>query len=88
MTIDLLSGNVTKVKVQDKEFHVVKHIHSSLILFGRGTHIFPVRSKDKKFHILKNAWFLSTIEIPKSLSSQKSTTFSKRIPVRMLRHTN
>ena len=56
MTIDLLSGNVTKIKVQDHEFHVVKHIHASLILFGRGTHVFLVRNEDGKFHILKDAW--------------------------------
>ena len=42
MTMDLPSGNVTKIKVQDQEFHVVKHIHSSLVLFGRGTHVFLV----------------------------------------------
>jgi hypothetical protein len=58
MTIDVFSGNVTKIKVQDQEFDVVKHIHSSLILFGRGTHVFLVRSKDGKFHILKDAWLL------------------------------
>jgi hypothetical protein len=58
MTRDLLSGNVTKIKVQDQEFDVVKHIHSSLVLFGRGTHIFLVRSEDGKFHILKDAWLL------------------------------
>ena len=58
MTTDLLTGNVTKIKVQDQEFDVVKHIHSSLVLFGRGTHVFIVRSNDGKFHILKDAWLL------------------------------
>jgi hypothetical protein len=58
MTIDLLSGNVTKINVQAQEFHVVKHIHSSLVLFGRGTHVFLVRAEDGKFHILKDAWLL------------------------------
>jgi hypothetical protein len=58
MTIDLLSGNIIKIKVQDQEFHVVKHIHSSLVLFGRGTHVFLVRAKDGRFHILKDAWLL------------------------------
>lgn len=58
MTVDPLSGNVTKIKVLDQEFHVVKHIHSSLVLFGRGTHVFLVRAGDGKYHILKDAWLL------------------------------
>jgi hypothetical protein len=58
MTMDLISGNVTKIKVQDQEFHVVKHIHSSLVLFGRGTHIFLVQGEDGRFHIVKDAWLL------------------------------
>ena len=58
MEIDLLSGNVTKIKVQDQEFHVVKHIHSSLVLFGRGTHVFLVQTEGGRFHILKDAWLL------------------------------
>jgi hypothetical protein len=58
MEIDLLSGNVTKIKVQDQKFHVVKHIHSSLVLFGRGTHVFIVQTEDGSFHILKDAWLL------------------------------
>ena len=58
MTIDLISGNVIKIKVQDQEFDVVKHIHSSLIIFGRGTHVFLVRAKDGTYHILKDAWLL------------------------------
>ncbi|KAF8957875.1 hypothetical protein BDZ97DRAFT_1669192 [Flammula alnicola] len=58
MTIDLLSGNITKIRVEDQEFDVVKHIHSSLVLFGRGTHVFVVRDKDGTYHILKDAWLL------------------------------
>jgi protein kinase-like protein len=58
MTVDPLSGNVIKIKVQDQEFQVIKHIHSSLVLFGRGTHIFLVRTQDGRFHILKDAWLL------------------------------
>ena len=58
MTIDILSGSVTKIKVQDQEFHVMKHIHSSLILFGHGTHVFLVQTKDGRFHTLKDAWLL------------------------------
>jgi hypothetical protein len=58
MTMDLISGNVTNVKVQNQEFRVVKHIHSSLILFGRGTHVFLVQAEDGGFHILKDAWLL------------------------------
>ncbi|KAF8157510.1 hypothetical protein BJ912DRAFT_859288 [Pholiota molesta] len=58
MAIDLLSGNVTKVKVQDREFDVVKHIYASLVLFGRGTHVFLVKDKDGQYHILKDAWLL------------------------------
>ena len=59
MTVDLLSGNVTQIKVKDQEFKVIKHIHSSLILFGRGTHVFLVQDKDGKSHILKDAWLLA-----------------------------
>jgi len=55
MTVDLLSGNVTKIKVKDQEFNVIKHVYSSLILFGRGTHVFLVQDKDGKSHILKDA---------------------------------
>ena len=59
MTVDLLSGNVTKIKVKDQEFNVIKHIYSSLVLFGRGTHVFLVQDKDGKSHILKDAWLLA-----------------------------
>ncbi|KAF8147193.1 hypothetical protein B0H34DRAFT_666850 [Crassisporium funariophilum] len=59
MTVDFYSGNVSKIKVQDQEFDVVKHIYSSLILFGRGTHVFLVRDKAGGFHILKDAWILA-----------------------------
>jgi len=59
MTVDLLSGNVTQIKVKDQEFKVIKHIYSSLVLFGRGTHVFLVQDKDGKYHILKDAWLLA-----------------------------
>jgi len=59
MTVDFFSGDVTKIKVEDQEFKVIKHIHSSLILLGRGTHVFLVQDKEQKFHILKDAWLLS-----------------------------
>ena len=73
MTVDPLSGNVTKIKVKDQEFNVIKHIHSSLVLFGRGTHVFLVQDKDGKSHILKDAWLLadhgiSEIDILSSIS--------------------
>ena len=74
MTVDLFSGNVTKIKVEDQEFNVIKHIYSSLILFGRGTHVFLVQDKDGNFHILKDAWLLadhgiSEINILSSISN-------------------
>ncbi|KAF8878790.1 hypothetical protein CPB84DRAFT_1852271 [Gymnopilus junonius] len=59
MTVDFYSGNISKIKVQDQEFDVVKHIYSSLILFGHGTHVFLVRDKARGFHILKDAWILA-----------------------------
>jgi hypothetical protein len=59
MTVDFFSGNVSKIRVQDQEFNVIKHIYSSLVLFGRGTHIFLVQDKDGKSHILKDAWLLA-----------------------------
>ncbi|KJA20813.1 hypothetical protein HYPSUDRAFT_141584 [Hypholoma sublateritium FD-334 SS-4] len=58
MTVDLLSGNVTHILVEKKTFTVIKHIHASLILFGRGTHVFLVRDQDGNHHILKDAWLL------------------------------
>ena len=74
MTVDFFSGNVTKIKVEDQEFKVIKHIYSSLILLGRGTHVFLVQDKDQKFHILKDAWLLadhgiSEIDILSSISN-------------------
>jgi hypothetical protein len=74
MTVDFFSGNVTKIKVEDQEFNVIKHVYSSLILFGRGTHVFLVQDKDGKFHILKDAWLLadhgiSEINILSSISN-------------------
>lgn len=58
MEIDLVSGNVTKIMVQDMQFTVVKHIYSSLVLVGRGTHVFIVQAEDGTYHILKDAWLL------------------------------
>jgi hypothetical protein len=74
MTVDLFSGNVSKIKVEDQEFNVIKHVYSSLILFGRGTHVFLVKDKDENFHILKDAWLLadhgiSEIDILSSISN-------------------
>lgn len=74
MTVDLFSGNITKIKIEDQEFNVIKHIYSSLILFGHGTHIFLVQHKDGKYHILKDAWLLadhriSEINILSSISN-------------------
>ena len=57
MTMDLLSGDVTSIKVKGKAYHVVKHIHSSLVLFGCGTHVFIVEG-DVGLHILKDSWVL------------------------------
>ena len=74
MTVDFFSGNVTDIKVKDQEFKVVKHIYFSLILFGRGTHVFVVQDKDRNFHVLKDAWLLadhgiSEINILSSISN-------------------
>ena len=63
MTLDPISGNISKVKVQDQEFNVVKHIHSSLIIFGCSTHIFLIQAKDGTYHILKDAWLLANHRI-------------------------
>ena len=59
MTVDILSGNVSKIRVEAQEFKVIKHVYSSLVLFGRGTHIFLVQDEDGKYHILKDAWLLA-----------------------------
>ena len=73
MTVDRFSGNVTKIKAKDQEFNVIKHVYFSLILFGRGTHVFLVQDKHQNFHILKDAWLLadhgiSEIDILSSIS--------------------
>jgi len=60
MTIDLFSGDVTKIQVRNQEFKVIKHIYSSLVLIGRGTHVFLVQDKNGKFHILKDAWLITS----------------------------
>ena len=57
--VDILSGNVSKIRVKAQEFKVIKHIYSSLILFGHGTHFFLVQDEDGKYHILKDAWLLT-----------------------------
>lgn len=59
MTIDMLTGNVTKIRVDKKEYEVIRHIYASLILFGRGTHVFLVRDEEGQCHILKDAWLLT-----------------------------
>ncbi len=59
MTIDMLTGNVTKIRVKNKEYEVVRHIYASIILFGRGTHVFLVRDETGKCQILKDAWLLT-----------------------------
>ncbi|KJA24702.1 hypothetical protein HYPSUDRAFT_135753 [Hypholoma sublateritium FD-334 SS-4] len=59
MTVDMLTGNVTKIRVDKKEYEVVRHIYASIILFGRGTHVFLVWDKAGKCQILKDAWLLT-----------------------------
>lgn len=59
MTIDPLSGSVTKIRVKGQEFEVVKLLHSSLTLFSRGTHVFLVKDQHGEHHILKDAWILT-----------------------------
>ena len=58
MDVDLLTGNVTHILVNNQRFTVVKHIYASLVLFGRGTHVFLVRDENGQHHILKDAWLL------------------------------
>lgn len=60
MTIDLFSGDVTKIRVRNQEFKVIKHIYSSLVLISHGTHVFLVQDKNGKFHILKDAWLIAS----------------------------
>lgn len=58
MTRDLLTGDVTHIKVDNRVFTVVKHIYASLVLFGRGTHVFLVQDTAGTHYILKDAWLL------------------------------
>ena len=81
MTVNPLSGNVFKIRVKDQEFNVIKHIYASLVLFGRGTHIFLVQDRDGNSHILKDAWLLanqgmSEIDILLSISNKLWTDLS------------
>lgn len=58
MTIDPISGDVKFIKVSKTDYRVVKHIHSAIVLFGRGTHVFIVKGPDGRLQILKDAWVL------------------------------
>jgi hypothetical protein len=60
MTIDLFSSDVTKIRVRNQEFKVIKHIYSSLVLISHGTHVFLVQDKNGKFHILKDTWLIAS----------------------------
>ncbi len=58
MTLDPISGDVVRIKAGEEEYRVVKHIHSAIILFGRGTHVFIVEAPDRRLLILKDSWVL------------------------------
>jgi hypothetical protein len=55
----------------------VKHIHSTLILFGHGTHVFLVQAKDGGFHILKDTWLLVDHGISISVLSSINNVLEK-----------
>ncbi len=58
MTIDPISGDVLSVKAGTEDYRIVKHIHSAIILFGRGTHVFIVEAPDGRLVVLKDSWVL------------------------------
>jgi hypothetical protein len=60
MTIDRLSGKVTSIIVDNQAFDIIVQIHSSPILFGRGTRVFIVRDANGALHILKDSWILAS----------------------------
>lgn len=48
------------VHVDGQYFTIVKAIHISPILCGRGTRVYIVKDKYERFHILKDSWVLMT----------------------------
>ncbi|KAF8869901.1 hypothetical protein CPB84DRAFT_1689030 [Gymnopilus junonius] len=60
MTVHPLSGNVTHIQLNLEKYEVIRHIHSPLILVGRGTNVFIVRCKSGQTYVLKDSWILTS----------------------------
>lgn len=71
MTIDIVSSVVTSIQADGIDYRVVKHIHSSLILFHRGTHVFIVEGPDTHLQILKDLWVLADHGLSKTAVLKK-----------------
>ncbi|KJA25405.1 hypothetical protein HYPSUDRAFT_134901 [Hypholoma sublateritium FD-334 SS-4] len=57
--IDRVTGLPTDVRVENQLFSIVKELHVSPVLFGRGTRVYMVRDKvNGHYHICKDSWIL------------------------------
>lgn len=56
--IDHITGAPTGVRIENQLFTIVKEIHVSPILFGRGTRVYIVKDTKGHFHIFKDSWIL------------------------------
>ncbi|KAF9470602.1 hypothetical protein BDN70DRAFT_821141 [Pholiota conissans] len=67
MTVDPITKEVTKITVSNQStttapriFDVVKLLHSSPILYGRGTRVWIVKDEHGAYHVLKDSWILAS----------------------------
>lgn len=57
--IDRITGVATGVRVQNQLFTIVKELHVSPVLFGRGTRVYIVQDeRTKHYHVFKDSWIL------------------------------
>ena len=56
--IDRVTGLPTGVRVENQLFTIVKELHVSPVLFGRGTRVYIVQDKDGHYHVCKDSCIL------------------------------
>ncbi len=57
-SISVIGYGLNSTVETTEDFEVIRMIHSSPILYGRGTRVWIVRAKDGTFYILKDSWIL------------------------------
>lgn len=62
VTISRFTGDPIAVVIDNQPFTIVREIHSSPYLFGRGTRVYIVKDTLGHFHIFKDSWIISTHE--------------------------